>query len=377
MQDLPVCLSLAFVALADIGLAANPLSGPQTPVPTRALAPSHSQILVEGKLQDYRFLSSARSAWRICALLPSARDSYWWGVSWALSEQARQLGVDLGIYFANSYAEVDQQRQQWRRCEALGSQAFIVAAINAEGLSDEIKRANKQARPVVELINSLSASTTARATVNFANLADLLVSGMASVRQRQEGLTVVAWFPGPADAANVNDAEARLRELQAGRFSLRFGGYGPPDTRVQATLVRNYIERFGVPDFIIGNAAAAAFAVRLFERRPGPKPSILALGVSHEVLQYIREGSIAAAATDQPLRHAKLALDLAVRALEKRDIPKSLESPAILLTRKTLEEASIPDLLAPPGQWKVQQPLSALRPDTAESKVERDTHPLP
>ncbi|WP_263573526.1 TMAO reductase system periplasmic protein TorT [Roseateles oligotrophus] len=358
-------------------MAATAPSRVHMPVPVQVLATSDTQILVEGKLQDYRLLTSARTAWRICALLPSARDNYWWGVSWALSEQARLLGVELGIYFANSYADLDQQRQQWRNCEALGSQAFIVAAVNAEGLNEEIKRANKQAQPVVEMINSLSASTTANATVNFANLADLLVSSMTTAKQGHEGLPVVAWFPGPADAANVNDAEARLRELLAGRFSLRFGGYGPPDARMQATLVRDYIERFGVPDFIIGNAAAAAFAVRLFERRQGPRPTILALGVSHEVLHYIRDGSIAAAATDQPLRHARLALDLAVRALEKSVFARSLESPAMLLTRKTLEQAPIPDLLAPPGQWKVQQPLRALKPRPAEGPVERSADPQP
>jgi hypothetical protein len=54
------------------------------------------KVVSHGRAAMYEPLARARKAWRICALLPHARDKYFWGVSWGLSQEAARLGAQRG-----------------------------------------------------------------------------------------------------------------------------------------------------------------------------------------------------------------------------------------------------------------------------------------
>ncbi|UDF34647.1 UNVERIFIED_ORG: TMAO reductase system periplasmic protein TorT [Shinella sp. XGS7] len=325
---------------------------------TRPATAQGYEVQADGRRQNYGFLERAAEPWRICALLPHGKDRYWWGVSWGLAQQARQLGVQLGIYQANSYADLPLQKKQWADCRALGAQAYILAAISADGLSDEIAQAMAEKKAVIDLINGVSAEVSSRAVVSFA---DMAAQTIAYLLRDASGRSVkLAWFPGPADAAWVQDGERGLMDALSGRpVELRLGGRGAPDAKTQSTLVREHLDRAGMPDYIVGNAVAIEFAARLVAQRPGTRPKLLAYYATEDVVERIASGEVLAAPTDQPILQARIALDLAVRALQGQRVPKRVSPSILMLDRQSLKSVDLTRLLPPKGQWLVQQPLPA------------------
>lgn len=316
------------------------------------------EVVADGRRINYGMMERASQPWRICALLPHGKDRYWWGVSWGLAEQAKTLGVQLGIYQANSYADLPLQKKQWADCRALGAQAYILAAISADGLSEEIAQALAEKRPVIDLINGVSAEVTSRALVSFADMAAQTIAHVLRDAGARSGIKL-AWFPGPADAAWVQDGERGLMDALSGKpVELRLGGRGPTDTKTQSTLVREHLERAGMPDYIVGNAVAIEFAARLVAQRPPPRPKLLAYYASAEVVDRIASGEVLAAPTDQPVLLARLSLDLAVRALQGQRVPKRVSPTILMLDKQSLPSVDMSRLLAPKGQWLVQQPLA-------------------
>ncbi|HJZ71074.1 MAG TPA: hypothetical protein VKE51_04995, partial [Vicinamibacterales bacterium] len=63
----------------------------------------------------------------------------------------------------------------------------------------------------------------------------------------------------------------------------------------------------------------------------------------------IRRHAILAAPTDQPGLQTKLAVDVVVRILEKKDYPKHFSAPVFLVDGSSVARFDVDSSLAPPG----------------------------
>lgn len=325
------------------------------------IAAADADVVVDGQARAWTWLAKANRPWRLCVLLPHGKDRYWWGVSWGAAQQARQLGVQIGIYQAGGYEYLETQRQQWQDCRRLKADAYLLSSIQANALRAEIDEALADGRPVIDLVNGIAGAVSSRALVSFADMAET-AARYALLHQPASGRAPrLAWFPGPAGAGWVQDGSRGLRSALAGKpVQLIDGGHGATDARAQASLVREALDRHGRFDILIGNAVAVEFASRLFGQRGGERPLLIAYYATEEVIGRIREGSVAAAPTDQPVLQARLAVDLAVRALQGEALPK-LVSPRIeMLDAERLQSFDLRRVLSPPGQWMVQLALPPL-----------------
>lgn len=171
-------------------------------------------------------------------MLPHGKDHYWWGVSWGLAEEAKRQGAHLGIYEAGGYENLPRQRRQLLDCVTNKADALIIGAISSEGLNDLVLQLKSSGIPVIDLINGIkSDAITARSTVSFADMAATSIRYLLEHSQHQAA--TLAWFPSPAQAAWVQDAEQGLhQQLTGSRMTLLHGGYGATDNFSQATLVR-------------------------------------------------------------------------------------------------------------------------------------------
>lgn len=333
-----------------------------------AAAPRY-EVVADGRAQGYTPLQRADKPWRICALLPQGRDKFWWGVSWGLSEQARQLGVELGLYVADSYADLAGQRRHWAECRARGAQAYVLAAVTTSGLNAEIAAAMAEGRPVIDLINGVSAQVSSH-SVNDAKALGKLTADYL-LRDAKGRAISLAWFAGPQDARWAEDAEqGLLARLHGHPVQLRQGGRGPTDLQRQSTLVREHLERAGTPDYIVGNAVAVEFAARLLPRLPPPRPTLLAYYATEEILARIASGEVLAAPCSQPVIQARIGLDLAVRALQGQALPQQLSVAPLMVDRQSLPRLNRQVMMAPPGQRLLQRRLPALQP-TASAAASR------
>lgn len=257
-------------------------------------------VQADGKKLQYQPLQKVTKDWRLCALLPHGKDHYWWGVSWGLAEEAKRQGVQLGIYEAGGYENLPRQRQQLQDCVSNKADALIIAAISNEGLNDLILRLKNSGIPVIDLINGMkSPAITARSSVSFADMAAQSIGYLLKHNQQQN--VSVAWFPGPAQAAWVQDAERGLKQELEGRpVRLIHGGYGATDNFSQATLVR---QLFGnaQPNYVLANAVAAGVAQHFIRAESLTKTEVMAYYANPEVVRLLQSGQLLAAATDSPV----------------------------------------------------------------------------
>ena len=75
----------------------------------QSLAAGFSQpVVIDGQLRSYQPTGAASEPWRICVLIPNAKDRYWWGVTWGLQQEAQRLGM-RNTHFMNATGLPDPQ----------------------------------------------------------------------------------------------------------------------------------------------------------------------------------------------------------------------------------------------------------------------------
>ena len=60
---------------------------------------------------------TANKVWKLCALYPSLKDSYWLSVNYGMLEAARKYGVSLKVLEAGGYRQFSTQKTQIAQCQ--------------------------------------------------------------------------------------------------------------------------------------------------------------------------------------------------------------------------------------------------------------------
>lgn len=66
----------------------------------------------------------AKRAWKLCALYPSLKDSYWLSLNYGMQEAARRYGVDLKVLEAGGYSQLATQQAQIDQCKQWAQRPF-------------------------------------------------------------------------------------------------------------------------------------------------------------------------------------------------------------------------------------------------------------
>ncbi|KOO58107.1 TMAO reductase [Rheinheimera sp. KL1] len=318
-------------------------------------------VQADGKTIQYQPLQKVSKAWRLCALLPHGKDHYWWGVSWGLAEEAKRQGVQLGIYEAGGYENLPRQRQQLQDCVKNKADALIIGAISSEDLNDLILQLKASGIPVIDLINGMkSDAIAARSSVSFADMAATSVRYLLKHSQHQA--VTLAWFPGPAQAAWVQDAERGLnQQLIGSQMRLLHGGYAATDNFSQATLVRQLFGR-QQPHYVLANAVAADVTQHFIAAENLTQTQVMAYYANPQVVQLIQSGQLLAAVTDSPVIQARISIDLALRVLEKQPYARQVSPLIRILDQHSISQLPLQQIIAPKQQWMIRQPLAAKTP---------------
>lgn len=313
-------------------------------------------VQADGVAQQYQPLPKANKIWRICALLPHGKDHYWWGVAWGLSEEASRLGVMLGIYEAGGYDQPDKQRAQLQQCRQKKADAYIIAAISADGLSQDIQQLAQAGIPVIDLINGIDGEfVTSHSVVSFAEMA---ATALRYILQQAGKPILLGWFPGPKGAAWVRDADAGVQSLiSQGNITLLHAGYGPTDGFSQAGLTRQFYQNYQHVDYVLANAVAAKTVAQYQLSRSVSQSPIVAYYANPGLIEMLQMQQIAAAATDSPVLQARIAVDLAVRSLQGEKVPKRVSPQIEILTPANLADFDLTRLLPPDEQWIIRREL--------------------
>jgi len=301
----------------------------------------------------YTPLDKAQSKWRIRVFIPHLKDAYWLGVNYGLIDEARRLGVSLSIYEAGGYDQLDIQRRQIEERLKEKPDGLIIGAISLDGLNDLVKKASDQGVPVLDLINGISSPhIAARAAVSFWDMGHETGSYLHRMQEKKGKPIKLAWFPGPEGAGWVAAGDAGLRKaLEGSVIEILDSQHGDTGSAAQAKLVEAALGRYADDlDCIAGTAVTAEAAVKILRRQGlADRIKILSYYYSPGVHRGIRRGDITAAPSDLTVLQARIAVDVMVRILEKRDYYKHVAPKVTVVDRDNIRSWDTSTTLAPRG----------------------------
>jgi len=313
--------------------------------------PFNDQRQREQKL--YTPLEKAQEKWRIRVFIPHLKDDYWLGVNFGLIHEARRLGISLSIYEAGGYDQLDVQRRQIENAIAENPDGLIIGAISLDGLNDLVKKASDKGIPVLDLINGMSSpDIAARAAVSFWDMGFQAGSYLRRLQENSGQPLKLAWFPGPDGAGWVKSGDAGFRSaIEGGAIEILDSQYGDTGSAAQTKLVEATLSRYADDlDFVAGTAVTAEAAVKILRRRGlADRIKILSYYYGPGVHRGIRRGDITASPSDLTVLQARIAVDVMVRILEKKDYYKHVAPRVTVVDRDNIRSWDTSTTLAPRG----------------------------
>jgi protein TorT len=322
------------------------------PVEVDVWKPPFNDVL-QREQKIYTPLDRAQKKWRIRVFIPHLKDDYWMGVNYGLIDEARRLGVSLSIFEAGGYDQLDVQRRQIEKVLDENPDGLIIGAISLAGLNDLVKKASEKGIPVLDLINGISSpDIAARAAVSFWDMGYQAGSYLRRLQEIRGHPIKVAWFPGPAGAGWVEAGDAGLHKaIAGGTIEILDTQYGDTGSAAQAKLVEAVLSRSADDlDFIAGTAVTAEAAVKILRRRGlADRIKILSYYYSPAVHRSIRRGDIIAAPSDLTVLQARIAVDVMVRIIEKKEYFKHVAPRVTVVDRDNIRSWDTATTLAPRG----------------------------
>ncbi|WP_432470124.1 TMAO reductase system periplasmic protein TorT [Amphritea sp. HPY] len=296
-------------------------------------------------------LALAKKPWRLCALYPHMKDSYWLSVNFGMVQQARQLGVTLQVAEAGGYHQLERQWQQVRDCLDWQADAILLGTVSFQEINKRLKALNNST-PLFGLVNNLSAQgLSGRVGVPWYQMGYRTGSFLAKRHPAGSPPVTMAWFPGPEQRGGTPESEQGLRDALAGSsVKILTSAHGDNDRNIQRTLLQQVLDQYSDLDYLVGSAVLADVAVNELRKRSLAKPpEIISHYLSHGVYRGLKRGKILMANSDQMVLQGRLAVDQAVRSLEGLEFKPDIGPRIIQLSHenRNLEQAA--ESLSPAG----------------------------
>lgn len=298
---------------------------------------------------SYEPLTDSAKPWQLCALYPHLKDSYWLSVNYGMVEHAEKLGVSLRVLEAGGYFQIENQRQQLEKCAADNVDAIILGTVTFSDNLETIKTISKSI-PIIATVNRIDPTgISAMSGVDWNEMGEKSGEYLVSYLRGSNEKQYVAWFPG-AGAAGVSSTEnsSFLNAISSANIEIVAKKYGDTGRLVQQALIEDSLDQHENIDYIVGagvSAEAAISSLRLYNRQL--ETNIISHYMTHGVYRGIKRGKVLAASTDQPTLQGKLAIDLAVRILEKQPYLKHAGPEVLLIDQNNVSSFNVRDSLSP------------------------------
>lgn len=308
---------------------------------------------------DYAPLPKAAKPWKLCVLFPHMKDTFWVAVDYGIVQEAKRMGVNMTLYQAGGYENLPQQLSQFDDCMAGDFDAIIVGPISEAGLTRQIRKANEAGKPVISTVNPLpTAPATARMFVDFTAMGQQTGKFLADT---EHGKTAnVVNFPGPAGSGWAEQFNDGFKKAIKSDANLKLLGekFGDSGVAVQLGLIQNALQAYPDMNVIWGCAPAAEAAIGAVRQANRASTLIISSYENQAMLDALNKGEIQAFATQYPVLEGRVAIDTAVRILEKKPYMKYSQPLPSIIDKQDLDKINM-DLVLAPASFKAEYSVSA------------------
>lgn len=329
-----------------------------------AKLPAHQYVPLDPK--------DVTKKWNICVSFPHLKDSYWVGVGYGVISEAQRLKQKVTLLEAGGYTNLERQLRQVEDCISAGADALVLSAISGKGNVNQVNEIRKKGIPVVDLVNGISTQVDAKILESWYLLGYLACDWIAQKHPKGSGTKSMAWFPGPPGAAwAVAADEGCMAGAANGDIEVVGTKWGDTGKSIQLKLVEDVVSsrtKGGETDldYIAGTTPTIEAAVGVVRDRGIAKTTkLVAYYYNTGAHILLKQGRMAMAPTDQMVLQGQIAIDQAVRLLEKKAmssggapeynnadrITEHVQPVPIVVTKENYKDFDASSTLAPKG-WK-------------------------
>lgn len=308
------------------------------------------------KVAQYTPLPKAAKAWNICVLFPHMKDTFWVAVDYGVVEEAKRMGVNMTLYEAGGYENLPKQLSQFDDCMAGNFDAIVVGPISEAGLDKKFAEGVKAGKVIISTVNPVSKATvTAKTTVDFTKMGEQ--TGTYLVSYLKGKTANVGTFPGPAGSGWAEAFLDGFKKAVAGKSNVKVldDKFGDSGVAVQSGLIQNALQAYPDMNVIWGCSPAAEAAVGAVAQAGRKGVLIMASYENQAMLDALNKKEILGFATQYPVMQGRIAIDMAVRALEKKPFVKSLMAVPDMIAQDNLKSIDMGLVLAPAAFKAVYQ----------------------
>jgi periplasmic protein TorT len=301
------------------------------------------------KPAEYTPLARAEKPYKLCVLFPHMKDSFWVAVAYGIVKQAEAMNVNMTLYEAGGYENLPKQLSQFDDCMASNPDAIIVGAISGAGLSKKFEEAKAKGVPVVGVANPLPPNALPAAIyVDFVAMGGVTGEGLLAQAKPGDKLNIVT-FPGPAgsgwaESFNEGFKKAVAKNPNAKVLAEKFGDSG---VAVQLQLIQDALQAYPGMNVIWGTAPTAEAAIGAVAEAGRADMKIMSSYENQAMLDALNKGEILGFATQYPVMQGRIAIDTAVRVLEKKDHVKSAKAIPDMVAKSNIDKINMSLVLAP------------------------------
>ncbi|WP_052260889.1 TMAO reductase system periplasmic protein TorT [Photobacterium gaetbulicola] len=304
---------------------------------------------------QYQPLNTASKPWKLCAVYPHLKDSYWLSVNYGMVEHAKKLGVELKVLEAGGYPNLDRQQSQLVDCRKWQADAIILGTVDSLAYENRLTQLTEDI-PVFATINYLDTTdpdshdnVMARVGIDWYEMGRLTGEFLAKRHPKGSGKVNVALLPGPQKRGGTKPVVQGFYDATKGSdINIVTTLWADHSKELQRNLIQQLLTSELHFDYIVGGAVAAEVAIsELRTKHLSGETQILSTYLSHGVYRGLLRGKILFAPTDKMAQQAMLSVDQAVRYLEGKPLKKDLAPILALLTPASLDSDAIAESLSP------------------------------
>lgn len=299
-------------------------------------------------------LSYAKAPWKICAIYPHLKDSYWLSINYGMVEEAKRNNVELTVYESGGYPNIDRQKEQIKQCIEIGSNAILLGTVDPIVYQDNFRQLT-QGIPTFATVNQLKSSTGKLPPLHFGEVGvDWYDMGyqagafLAKLHPRDSGIVHIGWLPGPKTRGGTKPVTKGFYDAIKNSDVIVSATYwGDNSKELQRNLIQDALENEKL-DYLVGGAVAIEVAIsELASRKMQDDVGLISTYLSHAVYRGLLRSKVIFSPTDKMVLQGRLSVQQAIGYLENQPLPFALSPKIEALTPNHLPKRVLLDSLSP------------------------------